>query len=303
MPDALLITQPWLDALLQGQVDGILKSRPCRQRGEVYLALTGTGLVTCAATLVCSGRAESQQLEHPLSVQALQSKPVSQPHWWRLESVRRLDDPWTLSADARRGCSEWVPSRRWEATHPRISTKRRALRPWPKRLPGKNPKVEVEIGVPDILPAVKRKRKSRKRQREDGEDELDTDPGATGAPLPASLADRGGKPPPAWHKLVEGRSQAHMFLLHEPQADSEDSLSPQPGLTAERQGQLEPRTAYSALVSGCLADVASSQSKLRAGQLVNVSELDGLHDMCSCRLALGYHTLAEVSRLHPARES
>ena len=248
MSAALLLTPQWLDALLQGQVDGVLRSRPTKKRGQIYLALTKTGLVSATATLIQSCPVEQRHLEHPISVEALQEKPLSEPHWWRLEAIEAVQPPWTLPKVARRGCGEWVPGQRWEQAQPQIATQRRALRPWAKRIPKPKGRAGSSIVLPSLQPASRRRAPtSRKRKRcsqdEALEGEVEEVPVSAESLVPC--LDR-GQVQPAWRKLLEGRTFVRrqklrgMYLFHEPLTSAEP-LRPQPGLSAEWEGKLAPR--------------------------------------------------------------
>lgn len=157
------------------------------------------------------------------------------------------DPEWTLSPSARQGCPVWIPARRWRDGQVGAQPKRKS-RPWPKRLPRntRSRPIQEMIPVPE-LDSFRIKRKPQKKQKKFEEE---AEPDSREDTLQKPDSDRGTEPTPAWKRLVEGRRETRrrrlcsMFLFHEPapQGPDEAAVSPQPGLAAEMDKQLVPRS-------------------------------------------------------------
>lgn len=85
MGDVLLVDDDWIERLLQGQVNGILKGHSTAKRGSIYLAKKGSGTVVGTAWLINARPATQVELHLALCSRA---RDLLQPCWWVLEKVR-----------------------------------------------------------------------------------------------------------------------------------------------------------------------------------------------------------------------
>lgn len=109
---ALIIDEPWIGLILNGQKDWEMRSTACRIRGPIGLIRKGSGLIVGIANLVgCSGPYSNAELERHISHHHVSSELTERPgygwrHAWELEDVVPLTTP--VAYRHKSGAVKWV---------------------------------------------------------------------------------------------------------------------------------------------------------------------------------------------------
>ena len=91
------------------------------------------------------------------------------PHLWELRNLERLSEPWEIPAQARTGCAQWIPARRYRCSRNLSNANAptsNSANAWPKRFPrepradGRKPNIPKEL-----LLSQRRPKKSKKVKR------------------------------------------------------------------------------------------------------------------------------------------
>ena len=109
---ALVVRKNWLDKIVAGEKTIEIRGVQHRQEGNIYLVESKTGKVRAMAYLLPARTLTDVEMdEHRAAIASMNYK---YPHAWPLRGVSVLEEPWTISAEARRFCPTWVPRARWE---------------------------------------------------------------------------------------------------------------------------------------------------------------------------------------------
>ena len=160
------------------------------------------------------------------------------PHLWELRNLEWLSEPWEIPAQARTGCVQWIPARRWQMLQVEPIKRKRpnSAKAWPKRFPRKPRADGRKPNIPKgLLLSQRRPKKSKKVKRPN------RNAPATSANVDS--VDRGRQCVDAAQRLRAGRTLqtlrrlATMCLFHE-RSPFDAPHNPKPGRCATYQGNL-----------------------------------------------------------------
>lgn len=160
-----------------------------------------------------------------------------------IKDVSLIDEPWEIPTDVRRGCSLWIPAKRWKRpkAFPRRSAVDKPNRAWPKTFPRRS-RQQTTPFLPEPVELLKRRRRPRnQKQKLLSHRNAPTTPWVDGDAQ--MRVQRGHVFSPAVRRLQAGRDAsrlahlANMSLFHR-RCQFEAKASVQPGRCAKWKGGL-----------------------------------------------------------------
>ena len=130
----------------------------------MYLAEIGTGRVVAHAELTGSRVLAADEAISQYLIEDRERLLYPKPHLWEMRNVVALEEAWVLSKQARHGCVQWIPERRWSTEDPKPAPRRKScLTPWPKRPPRKPREDGQLLALPKSLGESSSRPKKGKR--------------------------------------------------------------------------------------------------------------------------------------------